>query len=220
MHLLFFYFYAMMKKIFGSLLVMLTLFSCKEDDQTLPVVTLNGDSFVSIPLNGSYTEQGASATDIQDGALNVSISGTVNTGLEGQYAIRYTATDAAGNTGETIRVVSVLNQAGYMKGSWACTALSPGDTLNYNSQLSTSSTINFRIWVQGFAGYAQSVVYADISGDSIYIPKQPSLAGGDYHYMSGAGIISQTDTLKITIDYSDSLAGITTSGQARYVKSY
>ncbi len=77
-------------------------------DVTAPVITLVDPSpVVFVEAGGIYNEQGASADDAVDGAVGVTISGTVNTGVPGDYPIEYTAVDAAGNTATADRIVRV-----------------------------------------------------------------------------------------------------------------
>lgn len=77
-----------------------------------PVITLIGDSVVSVALNGTYTEQGATASDAEDGDItaDIVISGdTVNTAVAGTYTINYDVQDSAGNDALTVyRTVNVL----------------------------------------------------------------------------------------------------------------
>ncbi|MCC7265208.1 MAG: DUF5011 domain-containing protein [Candidatus Latescibacteria bacterium] len=81
-------------------------------DTTPPAITLNGAADLSLECHvGTYTELGATATDNVDGAVAVSISGSVNTAVEGTYVITYTATDAAGNTSTATRTVHVVDGA-------------------------------------------------------------------------------------------------------------
>jgi hypothetical protein len=75
-------------------------------DVVAPVVTLNGDSNITIGFGEAYTEQGATANDNVDGNVDVSIDGTVGQGV-GDYTITYSATDAAGNSSSVQRVVMV-----------------------------------------------------------------------------------------------------------------
>ena len=68
-------------------------------DTEPPVITLNGQSTVTIELGGSYAEQGATVSD-NDPAYSgtVTESGTVDASSTGSYTITYTASaDAAGN---------------------------------------------------------------------------------------------------------------------------
>ncbi|MDT0557893.1 DUF5011 domain-containing protein [Ichthyenterobacterium sp. W332] len=80
-------------------------------DTTAPVITLNGSATVNINVGGTYTEQGATATDNIDGDLTGSIvigGDTVNTGTAGTYVVTYNVSDNAGNAAtEVIRTVNV-----------------------------------------------------------------------------------------------------------------
>jgi hypothetical protein len=79
-------------------------------DTTPPVITLIGGANLSLSVGDTYNEQGATATDNQDGNLTSSIviAGTVNTAVPGAYAITYNVSDAAGNTAtEVIRTITV-----------------------------------------------------------------------------------------------------------------
>lgn len=79
-------------------------------DTTPPVVTLNGDTNVSLIINQTYVELNATATDDRDGNVTASIiiTGTVDTSTAGTYLLTYTASDAAGNEGNATREVKVV----------------------------------------------------------------------------------------------------------------
>ena len=82
-------------------------------DTTPPVITLNGNSSMTVIQNASFTDPGAQATDNvdNDAALtaNIVVTGTVNTAVIGNYTLRYDVSDAAGNAASTaIRVVQVV----------------------------------------------------------------------------------------------------------------
>lgn len=80
------------------------------EDVTAPVVTLNGAAELTLECSlGSYAELGAVAIDDCDGALTVDISGSVDASTPGDYAITYTATDAAGNSASVSRTVHVVD---------------------------------------------------------------------------------------------------------------
>lgn len=77
-------------------------------DATAPVVTLTGDSTVTVEGGAPYDDAGASATDTRDGTLTPAItSNTVNVAVAGTYSVTYSATDTAGNTGTATRTVIV-----------------------------------------------------------------------------------------------------------------
>lgn len=74
-----------------------------------PVITLNGGATMDITVNGTYTEPGATATDLADGTDTVIPSGTVNTSTVGTYTITYNATDSLGQSAPQVtRTVNVI----------------------------------------------------------------------------------------------------------------
>lgn len=77
-------------------------------DTEAPVITLNGDSTITITQGGEYTEQGASAEDAVDGTVNVDITGQVISSTVGTYVITYIASDSSSNTATTERTVIVV----------------------------------------------------------------------------------------------------------------
>lgn len=78
-------------------------------DTVAPVITLTGGN-VSIAQGSSWSEPGYSAIDNADGDISVTgvvVTGSVDTSIEGNYVLTYTATDAAGNSSSTTRTVTV-----------------------------------------------------------------------------------------------------------------
>lgn len=83
-------------------------------DTTGPVITITGDNPDTESRTGSagsYTDEGATASDAHDGTVSVSTSGTVDMTTAGTYTLTYTATDTAGNTTTSTRTVTVQNPA-------------------------------------------------------------------------------------------------------------
>jgi Cu/Ag efflux protein CusF len=76
-------------------------------DTTAPVITITGDNPATVELGETYSDAGATATDLD--TVLVSVSGTVDVGVVGSYTITYTATDASGNTATAIRTVNVVD---------------------------------------------------------------------------------------------------------------
>ena len=78
-------------------------------DTTAPVITLTGDASVTVAFGGSYADAGATATDIVDGAVSVTVGGdVVNTNTSGTYTITYNAVDTHDNHAvEVTRTVTV-----------------------------------------------------------------------------------------------------------------
>ena len=78
-------------------------------DDIPPVVTLNGEAEMSISYRDAFADPGATAADDPDGALPVTVTGTVASGRIGEYALTYSAADAAGNSAEATRAVRVVD---------------------------------------------------------------------------------------------------------------
>ena len=81
-------------------------------DTEKPVIKLKGNSVITIKLNETYKEEGATATDNKDGDLTdkIEITGKVDTKKEGTYYITYTVKDAAGNVATVKRTVKVVKE--------------------------------------------------------------------------------------------------------------
>ena len=76
---------------------------------SLPVITLTGNSIIDIEIGGVFIEPGATATDATDGDLtsSVVISGIVDTSTAGTYTIVYSVTDSDGDFSSIIRIIVV-----------------------------------------------------------------------------------------------------------------
>jgi hypothetical protein len=77
-------------------------------DTTAPVVTVTGDNPATHELGTTYTDAGATATDLS-GDVDVVTTGTVDTTTVGTYTLTYTATDPSGNEGTATRTVNVTD---------------------------------------------------------------------------------------------------------------
>jgi len=74
-----------------------------------PVVTLNGQSSLTLTQGDVFTDAGANVTDNSGESITAVVSGdTVDTSVPGVYTITYTATDSAGNSGSATRTVTVV----------------------------------------------------------------------------------------------------------------
>ena len=84
-----------------------TTFTITVQDTTAPVITLNGDAEMTIEVGTTYTEPGASSTDVVDGEVPVVITGTVDGTIIGDYVLTYTSTDSHSNVSVVYRTVHV-----------------------------------------------------------------------------------------------------------------
>jgi hypothetical protein len=132
--------------------------SCKKDDTNAPIITLVGDSEITLDLQTPYQELGATAIDDEDGELIVEISGDVDINLKGVYTITYTATDEAGNIAIEDRIVNIVNSADFLAGNYINAKDSCGpDTLNeqalFNATVTTSNTDNGKFSISNFGAF-------------------------------------------------------------------
>ena len=80
------------------------------EDTTAPIITLIGDSNISLELEDSFNDPGATASDNYDGNVtsNIVVSGSVDVNSAGTYVIVYNVTDSQGNVAtQIIRTVVV-----------------------------------------------------------------------------------------------------------------
>ncbi|XXK57877.1 DUF5011 domain-containing protein [Porticoccaceae bacterium nBUS_09] len=94
-------------------------------DVTIPVITLLGESEVSLELGSTYTDAGATAIDNIDGDItaNIVTVNSVDVNTVGTYTVTYNVSDAAGNAATqvtrtvnitpdvTIPVITLLGEA-------------------------------------------------------------------------------------------------------------
>jgi hypothetical protein len=84
----------------------------------VPVITLTGDANITLTVGDTYTEQGATATDAEDGDITGDIvtAGTVNTAASGVYTVTYNVTDSDGNAADQVtRTITVSASPRYIE---------------------------------------------------------------------------------------------------------
>jgi hypothetical protein len=80
------------------------------ESNKVPVVSLVGSNPLTFEAAASYTDPGATATDVENGMRTPSItSNTVVPNVPGTYAVTWSATDSVGATGSATRVVNVVD---------------------------------------------------------------------------------------------------------------
>jgi len=82
-------------------------------DNVPPVITLLGDSTVTINFGSVYTDAGATAHDNLEGDITSRIVtiNSVNTSSPGTYSVVYNVSDLEGNSAQAVRMVAVNHQA-------------------------------------------------------------------------------------------------------------
>ena len=101
-----------MKKLIYLFLALIIVACSSDDDNTAPVVTLIGESSITVTQNATYEDAGATATDNVDGDLtsNISTTSNVDTSTLGTYTVTHSVSDASGNNGSASRQVVVMVQ--------------------------------------------------------------------------------------------------------------
>ncbi len=201
----------------SAVMVLLSLFiiqSCKKDDTTPPVITLNGASSQTISLQSTYSDAGATANDDADGSVSVTSdasSTNPNVNQTNTYTITYHATDAAGNEATAARTVIVKNDAAYLEGSYHTTE----GTSTWDQTITASQTVNNRITFSKFANYSNNnQIYAQVIGSQVDITTQNGVnigASGCTHTFTpngtGAAIVT-SPAVGFSIKFTDQeLAG-------------
>jgi hypothetical protein len=136
-------------------------------DAQKPVITLVGDSNMSVKVGAAFTDPGATASDNYDGDISTKITttGKVNTSTVGSYLITYNVSDSSSNaatpvvrtvtvsSADTTKPVITLINIAHVKVRWGKTYTDPGATAKDNvdgdisSQIVTSNPVN--VWVPG-----------------------------------------------------------------------
>ncbi len=81
-----------------------------KSDKVKPIITLTGESTITLNIGQTFIDAGAIATDDKDGNIsaNIKITSTVDTSIVGNYTVKYNVSDMAGNKAdEVIRNVKV-----------------------------------------------------------------------------------------------------------------
>ena len=141
-------------------------------DDIPPVITLTGDSEITLELGSEYIEAGASAIDNVDGDLtnDILITGSVDYNTAGTYTIFYDVSDSSGNAANTVSRTIIVNAASSSSGF---TNDNVTDAINAVEVFGPSSENYLDFYKQSFiaseSGSVQSVsVYAKmgIQGNS------------------------------------------------------
>ena len=157
-------------------------------DTTAPVITLVGGSTINLNVGDTYNEQGATATDNQDGNLTSSIVvvGTVNTATVGTYNVTYNVSDAAGNAAtEVVRTINVSDPSSGCSGGINSFPYAEGfeNTLGAWTQ-SSADDINWTVDANGTpssgtgpssASEGTYYVYVEASGNNTGYPTKQAI---------------------------------------------
>lgn len=136
-----------------------------ENDTEKPVIKLFGDETVTLTVGDKYDDPGAVATDNIDGDITkkIKISGKVNTKKAGEYIVKYTVKDTAGNKASVERKVIVEQKKDEKEEEPKKDTIAPIITFNDNSLYQTICTgTSVNISLSGPYGY---VARDDVDGE-------------------------------------------------------
>ena len=177
-----------------------------EQNPNAPQISLTGSNPQIVTRGASYTELGATATDLEDGDLTASIvidSSAVNTAVVGSYSVSYTVTDSGGDTSTATRTVNVtagsspvitllganpqtiLKNSPYVELGATATDLEDGD-------LTASIVIDFAINTGVVGSYSASYTVTDSSGNTDTDSRIANVVAGSSPVITLLGASPQT----------------------------
>lgn len=88
------------------------------EDNTAPVINLAGSNNMTLYVGSTYSENGYTAFDNCDGDITpkVTVSGSVDTSLVGNYTLTYSVSDSNGNNSTATRTIQVIEKASHVNG--------------------------------------------------------------------------------------------------------
>ena len=138
-------------------------------DRVAPVITINGQNPIIIPIGVPYTDEGATALDDVDGVVTVTVQNNVNVNVAGTYTVVYTARDRAGNEARKERTVIVRQPTA---GEFFRNASNCGET---GVCMNTANTNNF-VW---YSGHLWRVIQINDDG-TLQMITEDSISGFSY----------------------------------------
>jgi len=137
------------------------IIACNDDDShsindiTAPIITVLGDTTISIPKNTIYIDAGATAIDNVDGDLTSSIItiSNVDTSALGFYTVTYSVSDTEGNNSSASRLVTVFESpvVGDLKNGGYVVWVNPTDPSKglVSALVDQSTDIRGVVWYDG-----------------------------------------------------------------------
>ncbi len=161
----------------------------------IPIVSLVGANPQTIQVFGAYAELGASAIDLEDGALTNQVvidASAINTNIVGTYSVTYRVTDSNGNLASTqtrsVNVVDVIKPSIELNGSTEMTVYLNDTFTDPNASCTDNYDVTCAVLVSGTVNTAERGIYTlyynatDSSGNqanqlvrTVEVKKKPSL---------------------------------------------
>lgn len=111
----------------------------------IPVITLTGTSTVELIVGDTFVDEGATASDTEDGDLTneINIINTVEISIEGTYTVTYNVTDSHGNTATEVTRTVIVNA--YVDPNLAADSDFSSGVIGYNAE----TTDTWQYWTGG-----------------------------------------------------------------------
>ncbi len=150
-----------------------------EDANDKPVIKLNGKSKISIYVGDTYVDEGATASDKEDGDLtdSIVIENNVDTSKSGKYTVKYTVEDSSGNKVSKKREVTVKEK------ETTTTTTETTTTAKTATTTTVRVTTTYRTTVRKTT--AKVTTPATTTTKKITSPPTIKLTGGDYIMNTG-----------------------------------
>lgn len=119
-------------------------FNITVSDTTIPVITLNGTTPITLEIHSSYTDAGASASDNIGGNLISSIAtvNPVNKDVLGLYVVTYNVSDSSGNpAAQVTRTVNVIDSIANAFAIISANLAAPGSDIANNLNLVNTNNV-------------------------------------------------------------------------------
>lgn len=164
-----------------------------------PTVTLVGDANQNITVGGTYTEQGATYSDFEDGTGTIATptTGSVDVNTVADYTLTYTYTDAGGASDTATRVVSITSAGNN------CPVVTSTAGTSLTLQLNDTYTEQGGTYTDVEDGSGSATVGGDVVDTS---------AAGNYvvtYTYVDAGGCSDVATLSVTVEDNTNFIGAT-----------
>lgn len=161
-----------------------------------PVITINGPQFVSLPVGGSFVDQGSTAVDSISGEYSlqpISVTNDIDPTTPGFYTVQYNYKNKYGYTSNATRFVLVTDVS---------------NTIDYSGlylRTSNSAPANFTKIAAGLyktdnvggvllpSAFAITAYFGQIDDSTIVVPVQPTDAG-DLYCSNTKLTVSASDT--------------------------
>lgn len=184
-------------------------------DREIPVITLQGNSQMTLNVGDTYNEPGALASDNVGISGSVQIDGTVNTQTAGIYTIRYNVKDIAGNAAaEVTRTITVQTSSNNGGGSGGGNGGSSGGNSGGSTpSVPTTPTVPTTPSTPDTGSDSSTEVKVELEANQ---PVQTGIKDV-VEFNAPAGAVREKDTLQLSVIAQDKLqntASLNVLGQA------